>query len=120
LLSVPEAAALIRASEATIWRWIRKGALPSYRVGPKRVFVKRDDLTAQISPDRRKNAGLSAADRWRLHAAPMSSQERSAIDLIREARALRARQLAIPGWSNARQAWEDINEMRDERAREQD
>jgi excisionase family DNA binding protein len=49
-LTVAEAANLVRVSPSTIRRWIREGNVPAYRLGPRRVGLKRDDLSAVIAP----------------------------------------------------------------------
>lgn len=51
-LTVAEAANLVRVSPSTIRRWIREGNLPAYRLGPRRVGLKRDDLSSLIMPVR--------------------------------------------------------------------
>src|SRR3954452_17410107 len=51
-LTVTEAANLVRVSPSTIRRWIREGNLPAYRLGPRRVGLKRNDLAALIAPVR--------------------------------------------------------------------
>jgi excisionase family DNA binding protein len=49
-LTVTEAANLVRVSPSTIRRWIREGNLPAYRIGPRRVGLKREDLSAVVTP----------------------------------------------------------------------
>jgi len=49
-LTVTEAANLVRVSPSTIRRWIREGNLPAYPLGPRRVGLKRDDLTTLVIP----------------------------------------------------------------------
>ena len=48
--SVPEAARLLDVSAATLWRWITARRLRAYRVGPRRIRVRRDDLEALVQP----------------------------------------------------------------------
>jgi excisionase family DNA binding protein len=50
--TVPEAARLLEVSPATLWRWIATRRLPAYRVGPRRIRVRREDLEALIRPAR--------------------------------------------------------------------
>ena len=119
LVSVREAALILRVSESTVWRWINADVLPSYRVGRKRVYLKRVDLTPVRRSGRTKAGGLSEADRKRLNAFPMSTPE-PGVDPVALSRALHEKQRAIPGWDTGRQAWEDINEAREERSRELD
>src|SRR5262245_43507181 len=49
-VTVPEAAALLHVSSSTIRRWIREGDLPAYRIGQRRVALRRSDLATIISP----------------------------------------------------------------------
>ena len=119
LVSVREAAALLRVSESTVWRWISEDVLPSYRVGRKRIYLKRAELAPMLQPAYKKAHGLSEADRERLNAFPMSSPT-PGVDPMEQARAFRERLRARRGDQRWPEAWEDINEMRDERSREQD
>ena len=47
-VTVPEAATILGVSPSTIWRWITKGDLPAYRVGPRFVRVRRSELGTMI------------------------------------------------------------------------
>lgn len=66
LISVREAASQLRVSTATIWRWIRSGELPSYRVGPKRVMLAQKDVARTVRPShsepRKQQASASSSD----------------------------------------------------------
>jgi excisionase family DNA binding protein len=118
LVSVREAAQLLRVSESTMWRWIHDGVVRSHRVGKKRVYLKRSELELAVSPAPRRG-GLSDADRKRLNAVPMSNPDPN-VDPVALARALHERQRKIPGWDTHRPVWEDINEAREERSRQLD
>jgi len=48
--TVPEAAEMLSVSPSTIWRWIKSGKLPAYRVGERSIRIKRVDLEGMISP----------------------------------------------------------------------
>jgi excisionase family DNA binding protein len=50
--TVPEAARLLEVSPATLWRWIATRRLPAYRVGPRRIRIRREDLEELIQPVR--------------------------------------------------------------------
>ena len=52
LVPVRQAASVLGISQSTAWRWINQHLLPAYRVGRKRVYVKRSDLTPLIRPAR--------------------------------------------------------------------
>ena len=56
--TVPEAARLLEVSPVTIWRWIAMHRLPAYRVGPRRIRVKREDLEALIQPTQGREVGV--------------------------------------------------------------
>lgn len=51
-LSVAEAATRLRVASSTIRRWIREGDLPAYRLGRRRVGLKRGDLDRLVTPVR--------------------------------------------------------------------
>ena len=51
-MSPAAAAQLVGVSASTIWRWINSGRLLAYRVGPRSIRVRRDDLKAVIQPAR--------------------------------------------------------------------
>jgi len=51
LVTVAEAARLLRVSPVTIHRWIKRGLLPSCHVGPRAVRIRRADLENMIRPD---------------------------------------------------------------------
>ena len=42
--TVSEAAMVLDVSSATIWRWIEARRLPAYRIRPRRIRIKRQDL----------------------------------------------------------------------------
>ena len=52
--TVSEAAAFLSVNPSTIWRWIKTGKLPAYRVayrvGHKNIRIKKQDLAAVIAP----------------------------------------------------------------------
>lgn len=48
-VTVVQAAALLHMNRSTIRRWIRKGLLPAYRIGQRRVALKRTDLAMLIT-----------------------------------------------------------------------
>ena len=58
--TIDEAAALMRVAPSTIRRWIREGTLPAFRVGQRRLAVKRTDLADLIRP-----AGTDRGERRR-------------------------------------------------------
>lgn len=49
-LTVIEAASLMRVAPSTVRRWIREGDVPAYRLGKRRIALRRTDLSALITP----------------------------------------------------------------------
>src|SRR5262249_34494512 len=47
--SVAEAAALLGVSRVTIWRWVRAGRLPIWRLGHRTARIKRENLERLLS-----------------------------------------------------------------------
>ena len=52
LLTVPEAAKMLKVSAVTLRRWIKQGRLPAYHVGPRQVRIRQEDLTKVLTPTR--------------------------------------------------------------------
>jgi excisionase family DNA binding protein len=49
-LTIKEAAAYAKASERTIRRWIARGDLAAFRIGPKMVRIEQVDLDRLTRP----------------------------------------------------------------------
>jgi len=50
--TITEAARLLNVSKATVWRWIDRKMLPAYRIGPRKIRIKREELEIVIQPAR--------------------------------------------------------------------
>src|SRR5438067_10137533 len=50
LLTVKEAAALLKVSTATIKRYLKSGRLPGYQVGPRAIRIRAQDLAHIMRP----------------------------------------------------------------------
>jgi excisionase family DNA binding protein len=117
LVSIKDAAVLLRVSESTIWRWIKDGTLPSHRVGPKRVFVSQRDISEMIRPQRPANIPEEV---WnRLNVVHISTPP-PGVDPFARAWARLQEHIKEHGPLTGPEAWEDINDARDERSREID
>ena len=57
LLTTAEAAKLLKVSTVTLRRWIKQGRLPAYHVGPRKVRIRREDLTKALTPTHQENVG---------------------------------------------------------------
>lgn len=62
-VTVAEAAALLDVSRSTLWRWIDRGELPAYRLGHRRVLIKREDLGRLLIPARGERQGKGEGER---------------------------------------------------------
>jgi excisionase family DNA binding protein len=50
LLTIAEAAAVVKVGRSTVHRWLRDGRLRAYRVGPRAVRIRRGDLIRIMTP----------------------------------------------------------------------
>lgn len=71
--TVVEAARLLDVSPVTIWRWIEAGKLPAYRVGSRKLRIKKEDLESVITPARGKE--VKAMERAGQHGEPATAAE---------------------------------------------
>jgi hypothetical protein len=101
-------------STSTIWRWIRDDYLPSYRLGGRRVRVKRSDLEAKIVPwePRRKGLATKEIDSY---LTPMSDSAVDPDTAMATALAFQEKLLAGRGGRLFSSSADDINEAREER-----
>jgi excisionase family DNA binding protein len=132
--NVSEAARILRVSPSTVWRWIDAGTLAAFRVGPKTIRIKAEDLETMMRPARvRGAADPRAVNRpaqavmrppseasWaepEIRVAPPSSdvvnRRRQALERSSE---LRRAQLARRGGVPFPSSWQMINEERDARS----
>jgi excisionase family DNA binding protein len=56
--TVAQAAKVLDVSPSTIWRWIKAAKLPAYRVGPRKIRIKKEDLPIIITPARTKEVSM--------------------------------------------------------------
>jgi excisionase family DNA binding protein len=119
-VTVAEAATLLRVAPSTVRRWIRDGDVPAYRIGRRRVALKRDDLSNLITPARpgMETSGKAVDDQtWEPRRLTPEEQQQALEALDRaqrhaeETRARRGGKLFPPSWIT-------INEQRDERTRQ--
>ncbi len=66
--SVPQAAKLLGVSPSTVWRWIEADKLSAYRVGPRNIRIKKQDLEKMVQPARenQKEGGSTMEERIRI------------------------------------------------------
>ncbi len=119
-VTVAEAATLLRVAPSTIRRWIREGDVPAYRVGRRRVALKRDDLSTLITPARPDSETvtmMTGDEPGEIHRLT-PEEKRYALEAFARAQELRKRTLADRGGKPFPPSWQAINEMRDERTRQ--
>lgn len=118
--TIPEAAKSLRVSMSTIWRWIDSGRLAAYRVGQRRIRIKKEDLAMVVRPFREEKAPETPEAREGMEIvkmSPLDAKDQTA--LIRKARALQEQVLARRGGKLLPPSWEEIAQDRLERAARQ-
>jgi excisionase family DNA binding protein len=118
-LTVAEAANLVRVSPSTIRRWIREGNLPAYRLGPRRVGLKRDDLSAMVAPIGKYPKSIQVeTDTERLKRRKLTSEEArrgvEAMDRLEQT----VREISARHGGPSPSSLAIIDEMREERDRQ--
>jgi excisionase family DNA binding protein len=108
-VSIAEAAETLHVHASTIRRWIDVGTLPAYRVGGRRVLVKREDLAKVVAP---------LASRTSRGPRLTPEQQRQFEEAIAASRRLLAEQLDARGGVPYPPSWELINQERDRRSEE--
>ncbi len=120
LLSVNEAAALLRVHASTIRRWIDRGDLPAYRIGQRRVAVKRSDLDRLIAPvhlaQGQRIVELRPGERPPERLTP--EEKERGLEALARLRRLHERMRAELGDRPMTPSWEILAELRDERSRQ--
>ncbi len=83
LLTMREVAELLKVSEVTVARWLKQGRLPAYRVGPRAVRVRREDVEQMMEPVEAPIASVAPSrerediDDWKAAAfRPLTDEER--------------------------------------------
>jgi excisionase family DNA binding protein len=106
-VTIGQAADLLHVNKSTIRRWIAQDRLPAYRVGQRRIAVKRGDVARLITPavSAMANGGRAASpDAESVRRLTPEEQERglAAIEdlqrLHQELDAKYGRQLSAPSW----------------------
>ncbi|MGI8927276.1 MAG: helix-turn-helix transcriptional regulator [Tepidiformaceae bacterium] len=122
LLSVREAARVLRVSESTIWRWIGSGQLPAVRIGPKRVWLRAGDVAGMIRPVTNGRAGQGAPrgdGRAMKGVSELTvEQQKRGLAAVESARRFQKYVLAKRGSIPWEDSAELIRQMRDERSAE--
>lgn len=113
-VTVAEAADLLGVAQSTIRRWIRGERMPAYRLGDRRILLRRHDLEGLAVPIHPLNeVDLS------LRPPLMTDEEQAhAWEALRKLDEFVAEIMKQRGGKPFRSSVEDIREMREERTRE--
>lgn len=113
-VTVAEAAELLGVAQSTIRRWIREQRVPAYRLGDRRILLRRHDLEGLAVPIR----PVAEVD-LSLRPPLMTDEEQArAWKVLRELDRFREKLLKERGGKPFRPVEDDIREMREERTRE--
>ncbi|HZR99840.1 MAG TPA: helix-turn-helix domain-containing protein [Chloroflexota bacterium] len=119
LLTVAEAATVLKVSPITIHRWLKQGRLTAYRVGPRAVRISRSELTRLLTPHHAAEAS-PMPEIGRAADVPVSPPSQTQIDrrlaAIAQAKELRAQMRARRGGAPLASSWQLIRQARDRRA----
>jgi excisionase family DNA binding protein len=120
LLTIAEAAKLLKVSPATLHRWLKEGRLRAYHVGPRAVRVHRADLAKLLVPttapeELRHNEGPTISTD--LTVPPLTEAEAAAaLAALHEAQALTATLRRHHSGAPLPASWPLIRQAREERA----
>ena len=119
-ITVAEAATLLRVAPSTVRRWIRQGDVPAYRIGQRRVALRRGDLATLITPARPALEASSnlAGDDEPVIRRLTPEQKQQALEAMDRAQQRAKETQARRGGKLFSPSWKIINEQRDERTRQ--
>jgi excisionase family DNA binding protein len=119
-VTVAEAATLLRVAPSTVRRWIREGDVTAYRIGRRRVALRRTDLARLITPARpaAETKNNAAVDDPVVGRRLTAEEVQQALEVMDRARRHAAEIQARRGGKLFPSSWITINEQRDERTRQ--
>ena len=120
-MTVQGAAADLKVAKSTVRRWIASGDLPAYRIGKRRIALKRSDVAALISPARGysvKGGDIARAEPQPIGRLTDQEKERARAALA-AATQLQADLLARHRGKRFSPSWELLDEARDTRSQQQ-
>ncbi len=122
LLTVAEAARLLKVSRVTLHRWVKQGRLPACHVGPRAVRIRRGDLDKMVTPVRREevqpmNEAMPLVTPITVRP-PTEEEVRRGLAALEAAEALGERILARRGGQPLEESWPMIREAREERSKQ--
>lgn len=120
LVTVAEAASLLGVAQSTMRRWIREGAVPAYRVGQRRLGLRRSDLRGLVVPAEPNggSGGHEPPPSTRLNLRLTPAQQRQALAAVEAAKRLQQEMLQRSNGQLFSPSWELLDQARDERDRQ--
>ncbi|MBI2865236.1 MAG: helix-turn-helix domain-containing protein [Chloroflexi bacterium] len=119
LVTIDEAANLVGVSAVTIARWLKQGRLAGYRVGPRRIRIRRADLARLFTllPGGKSNdLAEEQPDPAGIVLPPLSAEEiERRLQASREAKALREAVMERRRGEVLPPAWKLISQARRKR-----
>ena len=122
LLTIGEAAKLLKISTVTLGRWLKEGRLPAYRIGPRAVRIRRADLNALLTPHRgevttmKEQAATPTPLQVQTTIQPLTEEQiQRGWDAFKQSEALLQDMLARRGGVPFDESWPLIREAREER-----
>ena len=119
-VTVTEAATLLRVAPSTVRRWIREGDVSAYRLGQRRIGLRRGDLVALITPVRAqaKEPATLTRDEHPEKRRLTPEQRQRGLAALERMTALSDEIMAERGGQPFSPSSELLNEARDERSRQ--
>lgn len=114
-VTVSEAADILQVSQSTIRRWIREDRVPTYRLGERRVLLKRTDLDRLITP---MHNGKEQHEQRDLIARLTPEQRARGLAVVTELERLHREMLDERGGKPFPNSLALIHDARDQRSRE--
>jgi excisionase family DNA binding protein len=119
-LTVAEAATLLRVAPSTVRRWIRAGDVRAYRLGQRRIGLRRvdlDGLVRPVQPSAEHVMRMTSEEQPEIPRMTLEEQQRGR-EALERVRRLNEQILAERGGKRFSPSWEILNELRDERTRQ--
>ena len=119
-VTVGEAATILRVAPSTVRRWIREGDVAAYRLGQRRIGLRRGDLAGLITPVRaeREQRSDNSEEEYAKSRRLTPEEKQRGLEALDRMIALSDKILAERGGVPFSPSWELINEARDERSRQ--